>query len=108
VSALLLVATGRDPETAFWLLAVLVGQIVYHDTYAPDLPGFQVTLLFNVAQAQARVGAPAKCICCISDKAGRHLQVHDLFDGHVFVVALQVEMRTLAILVKSKLPQLNK
>ena len=39
---MLLMATGRDPETAFWLLVALVETILYPNTYTHNLPGFQV------------------------------------------------------------------
>jgi len=39
VAALLLLASGRDTERAFWLLAAMVGQVLAANTYASNLAG---------------------------------------------------------------------
>jgi len=44
VAGLLLAATDREPESAFWLLAALVGRILLPHTYSPSLAGCQVEM----------------------------------------------------------------
>lgn len=50
VASVLLLATGKNPETAFWLLVALITRILYPNMYAQWLPGFQVRALDTVCR----------------------------------------------------------
>ena len=54
---LLLVALNRNEESAFWLLAALVEDILHPGTYALNLEGCQVclNLLCDVGSTMARM-----------------------------------------------------
>lgn len=66
LAALLLLAVEKDDERCFWLLAALIGRVLYPKTYAPNLDGCHVEM--GVLGRLLRDKAP---------KLSRHMQVRE-------------------------------